>query len=200
MLHLIKERYGADFSNRIADLLVLPRASTVGEVQRVPNHVRVGTRNGIHLQTLEFMAANIEKPFTTPQIAKMIGVSVRQVESASRCPARILWATFAHGFWDGRAHVTRIDSTSKAVPTKRRPRNWDCPPRLLVTSIDLSYTTTSVFDAIRSSTTVPLNVTPSSVTSTGLFSAPAPSWSITSVVSPLPLSIAVTKSEISPPV
>ncbi len=80
MLHLIKMQHGKEFSTNIADQLVLPRVRTQGEMQRMPNHVRYGTRNQTLLQTLEFMNANIEEPLSTPKIAELIGVSGRQIE------------------------------------------------------------------------------------------------------------------------
>lgn len=84
MLHLINQKHGDDFARRIADQLVLPRVRAQGEMQRMPNHVRFGTRNQILLQTLEFMSANIEEPLSTPEIAELIGVSVRQIERIFR--------------------------------------------------------------------------------------------------------------------
>lgn len=84
MLHLIKQDHGNEFARCIADQLVLPRVRAQGEAQRMPNHVRYGTRNQILLQTLEFMTANIEEPLSTPEMAQYIGVSVRQIERIFR--------------------------------------------------------------------------------------------------------------------
>ncbi|WP_342074951.1 GlxA family transcriptional regulator [Yoonia sp. SS1-5] len=84
MLHLIKQDHDADFARAIADQLVLPRVRAQGELQRMPNHIRYGTRNQILLRTLELMTANIEEPLTTPEIAHLIGVSVRQIERIFR--------------------------------------------------------------------------------------------------------------------
>lgn len=80
MLNLIATKHGKEFARQIADQLVLPEVRTQGEAQRMPDHVRFATRNRILLQTLELMSANIEEPLSTPEIARLIGVSVRQIE------------------------------------------------------------------------------------------------------------------------
>ncbi|MEM7690798.1 MAG: GlxA family transcriptional regulator, partial [Pseudomonadota bacterium] len=84
MLELISRAHGTSFARQVADQLVLPAVRAEGDVQRMPNHIRYGTRNRILLQTLDYMSAHIEDPMTTPEIASFVGVSVRQIERVFR--------------------------------------------------------------------------------------------------------------------
>jgi transcriptional regulator GlxA family with amidase domain len=84
MLHLVSEAHGSDLANEIADYLVLARVRGVGEQQRMPDHIRYGTRNKILLQSVKLMDANIEEPLTTREISDLIGISVRQMERTFR--------------------------------------------------------------------------------------------------------------------
>ena len=84
MLHIVSGKHGRDFALEIADQLVLPKVRYEGDVQRMPNHIRFGTRNHILLQSLDYMSANIEEPLSTREIADKLEVSVRQIERIFR--------------------------------------------------------------------------------------------------------------------
>lgn len=84
MLNLVAQTHGAEFSQRIADQLVFPLVRTEGDVQRMPNHIRYGTRNRIFLGAMDQMLSNIEEPVAISHIAEQLGVSVRQIERVFR--------------------------------------------------------------------------------------------------------------------
>jgi transcriptional regulator GlxA family with amidase domain len=84
MLHIISKAHGRDFALEIADQLVLPKVRHEDDVQRMPDHIRFGTRNHILLQSLAYMSANLEEPISTREIADNLGVSGRQIERLFR--------------------------------------------------------------------------------------------------------------------
>lgn len=84
MLTLISRTHGHDLASEIGDQLIMPWIRAEGDVQRMPNHIRYGTRNRILLRTLEYMQANVEEPLSTQELSEFVGVSVRQIERTFR--------------------------------------------------------------------------------------------------------------------
>jgi len=80
MLALVARKHGHKLATEIGDQLIMPWVRSEGDVQRMPNHIRYGTRNKILLQVLEYMQANVEEPLSMQEISDFVGVSVRQIE------------------------------------------------------------------------------------------------------------------------
>ncbi len=80
MLHLIAEQHGQSLASRVADQMVYNYVRTDQEIQWRSVTGEVGLHNQ-HLRTaIRMMDENQEYPLASTQIAKELGVSVRQLE------------------------------------------------------------------------------------------------------------------------
>lgn len=80
MLHRVADDFGPDLATWVADQMVysVPRASA--DAQRISLQARPDVRNPKLLMAMQVMENNIEDPLTPDEIAKIIGLSTRQLE------------------------------------------------------------------------------------------------------------------------
>ena len=80
MLSLISANYGADMMADVMDHLGIERARGSDERQRVPLSARIGGGQPKLTEAVSLMEANFEEPLPTEDIARLVGVSRRQLE------------------------------------------------------------------------------------------------------------------------
>jgi AraC family transcriptional regulator, L-arginine-responsive activator len=84
MLAMIAREHGQDLAERIADALGVGAWRAGGEPQRMPAASTPGERDPRLNDALQLMAANIEEPLATDDIAHLVGISRRQLERLFR--------------------------------------------------------------------------------------------------------------------
>jgi len=80
MLALVGRRIGADVVAEVMDQLGIERARGADERQRVPLSARIGGGQPKLTEAVSLMEANFEEPLPTEEIARLVGVSRRQLE------------------------------------------------------------------------------------------------------------------------
>ncbi len=80
MLHLVRERHGAELANNLSDLLICDRVRENQDRQRMPLKHRIGNSQPRLTEAVSLMEANIEEPMTLSELAYHIGLSRRQLE------------------------------------------------------------------------------------------------------------------------
>lgn len=80
MLALVTARLGADVAAEVMDQLGIERARAADERQRVPLSARIGGGQPKLTEAVALMEANFEEPLSTEEIARLVGVSRRQLE------------------------------------------------------------------------------------------------------------------------
>ena len=80
MLHLIARRHGTDLAGAVADQMVYNAVRTDAVGQRISVSARLGRRSDRLRHAVEIMEANLEDPLGSPELARRVGLSVRQLE------------------------------------------------------------------------------------------------------------------------
>jgi transcriptional regulator GlxA family with amidase domain len=80
MLALVAEHVGAEAMAEVMDLHGIERARGRDERQRVPLSARIGGGQPKLTEAVSLMEANFEEPLPTEEIARLVGVSRRQLE------------------------------------------------------------------------------------------------------------------------
>lgn len=80
MLALVTRIFGADTTAEVMDQLGIERARSSDERQRVPLSARIGGGQPKLTEAVSLMEANLEEPLPTEEIARLVGVSRRQLE------------------------------------------------------------------------------------------------------------------------
>ena len=80
MLALVGAHLGADVTAEVMDQLGIERARAADERQRVPLSARIGGGQPKLTEAVSLMEANVEEPLPTEEIARLVGVSRRQLE------------------------------------------------------------------------------------------------------------------------
>jgi AraC family transcriptional regulator, L-arginine-responsive activator len=80
MLALMTSLYGAEMTADVMDQLGIERARSADERQRVPLSARIGGGQPKLTEAVSLMEANFEEPLPTEEIARLVGVSRRQLE------------------------------------------------------------------------------------------------------------------------
>ncbi len=80
MLHRIGESHGPDIVEHLLNNFSLERPRGPNEPQRVPLAARIGGGQPKLTEAVALMEANIEEPLATEDIARLVGVSRRQLE------------------------------------------------------------------------------------------------------------------------
>lgn len=80
MLALVAERHGAEVMAEVMDRQGMERARSRDERQRVPLSARIGGGQPKLTEAVSLMEANFEEPLPTEEIARLVGVSRRQLE------------------------------------------------------------------------------------------------------------------------
>lgn len=80
MLALILQTRGAELVADVMDQLGIERARAADERQRVPLSARIGGGQPKLTEAVSLMEANFEEPLPTEDIARLVGVSRRQLE------------------------------------------------------------------------------------------------------------------------
>jgi len=80
MLNIIKNQHGRDIAPMISDQFILDRIRNDQDRQHVPMQARVGLFHEILIEAAALMEANMEEPLSLDDIAKLVGVSRRQIE------------------------------------------------------------------------------------------------------------------------
>lgn len=80
MLNIIKDHLGRDIAPMISDQFILDRIRSDQDRQHVPLLARVGLFHENLIEAAALMEANLEEPLSLDEIAKLVGVSRRQIE------------------------------------------------------------------------------------------------------------------------
>jgi transcriptional regulator GlxA family with amidase domain len=80
MLHRIGLTHGAEIVQQLLSGFSLERPRGAGEPQRVPLAARIGGGQPKLTEAVALMEANVEEPLATEDIARLVGVSRRQLE------------------------------------------------------------------------------------------------------------------------
>jgi transcriptional regulator GlxA family with amidase domain len=80
MLNIIKDHLGRDIAPQISDQFILDRIRSDQDRQHVPLLARVGLFHENLIEAAALMEANLEEPLSLDEIAKLVGVSRRQIE------------------------------------------------------------------------------------------------------------------------
>jgi transcriptional regulator GlxA family with amidase domain len=80
MLAMVTKHFGADLAADVMDQLGIERARAQDERQRVPLAARIGGGQPKLTEAVSLMEANFEEPLPTEEIARLVGVSRRQLE------------------------------------------------------------------------------------------------------------------------
>ncbi len=79
-LHWLSGRHGDAVSSALMDHFGLERRRGTGEAQRVPLAARIGGGQPKLTEAVALMEANMEEPLPTEEVARLVGVSRRQLE------------------------------------------------------------------------------------------------------------------------
>lgn len=79
-LHWLSGRHGDAVSAALMDHFGLERRRGAGEAQRVPLAARIGGGQPKLTEAVSLMEANLEEPLPTEDVARLVGVSRRQLE------------------------------------------------------------------------------------------------------------------------
>ncbi|EAU46167.1 GlxA family transcriptional regulator [Salipiger bermudensis] len=80
MLHLIERDHGKDLAVAVADQMVYNAVRDSSAAQKVSLQSRNGMRNPHLVRAIDIMSRNIETPRSPSQIAREVGISLRQME------------------------------------------------------------------------------------------------------------------------
>ena len=80
MLDRINSDYGAELATWVADQMVYSAPRADSHAQRTPLAGRMGLRNSKLMLAIEIMQNNLEDPLPPPEIARVVGLSSRQLE------------------------------------------------------------------------------------------------------------------------
>jgi transcriptional regulator GlxA family with amidase domain len=80
MCHLIRVQLGDETAAGVADQFIYERIRVAQDEQRVPLKHVVGQRSSRLVNAVELMEANIREPIDQVELAKYVGVSVRQLQ------------------------------------------------------------------------------------------------------------------------
>ena len=81
MLNIIKDQLGSDIAPMISEQFILDRIRNDQDRQHVPLQARVGLFHENLIEAAALMESNIEEPLALDEIAALVGVSRRQIES-----------------------------------------------------------------------------------------------------------------------
>lgn len=80
MLSLVKDRFGKTVVAEISSQFILDRVRDSSDRQYIPLAARMGASQRTLRQIAELMEANFEEPLTAVELAKLSGLSLRQVQ------------------------------------------------------------------------------------------------------------------------
>lgn len=84
MLKLIADDLGEELANSVADQLIYSSIRTDQDTQRLSVPTRIGVRHPKLSQVIQMMEANIEEPISPSSLARVVGMSTRQLERLFR--------------------------------------------------------------------------------------------------------------------
>lgn len=84
MLHAINEDHGRDLTSLVVDQLVLTPVRSEEDEQRLSVPARVGVRHPKLTSVIHMMEEAIEEPISPSELARMVGMSTRQLERLFR--------------------------------------------------------------------------------------------------------------------
>ncbi|WP_299965932.1 GlxA family transcriptional regulator [uncultured Roseobacter sp.] len=84
MLKLIADHQGEELANLVADQLIYASIRTDQDTQRLSVPTRIGVRHPKLSQVIQMMESNIEEPISPSMLAKIVGMSTRQLERLFR--------------------------------------------------------------------------------------------------------------------
>lgn len=84
MLYIIEKDHGHELAASVADVMIHPQIRNSGEPQRMDIKARTGVSHPVLLECIELMETNIEQPLSPNELARLVGVSKRQLERLFR--------------------------------------------------------------------------------------------------------------------
>ncbi len=84
ILNLIAAEHGSELANMVADQMIYTTARTGKDEQRLSIPARIGVRHPKLSGVIKMMEANLEEPFSPPELAAQAGMSTRQLERLFR--------------------------------------------------------------------------------------------------------------------
>ncbi len=84
MLHLMREQFGAELAAAVSAQFVLQQVRDAHHPQPVPVGSRVGFSRTELVEAVRLMEANVEEPLPLPELARLIGMSERNMQRMFR--------------------------------------------------------------------------------------------------------------------
>lgn len=84
MLHFIMQRHGDAFARAVSDQFIYGTMRHPTDAQRTALRLRLGIADPVVVGAVELMEGAIEAPLKLPELARMVGVSTRQLERLFR--------------------------------------------------------------------------------------------------------------------
>ena len=84
MLYLIEQHHDHELAASVADVMIHPHIRHSGEPQRMCLKARTGVNHPMLLECIELMECNIEQPLFPDELARLVGISKRQLERLFR--------------------------------------------------------------------------------------------------------------------
>ncbi len=79
-LHLVRKKHGREVAQKITDQFIVERMRSAIDKQHVPLSARAGGYHQNLIEAAALMEANIEDPLSLDEVARLVGVSRRQIE------------------------------------------------------------------------------------------------------------------------
>ncbi len=84
MLYIIEQQHGHELAASVSDTMIHPDIRHAGEPQRMNIQARTGVSHPVLLECIELIEANVEQPLSPIELARLVGVSKRQLERLFR--------------------------------------------------------------------------------------------------------------------
>jgi transcriptional regulator GlxA family with amidase domain len=113
MLHMIEVDHGRDLAVAVAEQLMHERIRSDGDRQRMPLRMRLGLSHPKLLEVVSLMEQNVEEPLPCTELARLSGISSRQMERLFR---KYLGRTPRRHYLDLRLEQARRLLTQSSLP------------------------------------------------------------------------------------
>ena len=105
MLHSIKQDYGRELAMQVADQMLYSASRAPEDLQRMEIAKRTGITHPKMLAVIGYMEAYVEQPMKISELAKAVGMSLRQLERLFKSELSTTPASFYHNLRLDKARI-----------------------------------------------------------------------------------------------